>query len=106
MRHQFWHEKQLIYEWDQSLSDLNIFIRVPEGVKAKQLFVDLSNKHLSVGIKPNPAYLEARPAMQKQAYQQLLFDSKLPWAAIIYGLAQGYMHLTILHAHDSATTSF
>ncbi len=59
MRHQFLHEKQLVYEWEQSLSDLNLFIKVPEGVKAKQLYVDISKKHLRVGIVPNSPYLEA-----------------------------------------------
>ena len=58
MRHQFRHENQFVYEWEQTLSDLNIFIKVPTGIKAKQLYVDISNKHLRVGIVPNPPYLE------------------------------------------------
>lgn len=58
MRHQFRHENQVVYEWEQTLSDLNIFIKVPTGIKAKQLYVDISNKHLRVGIVPNPPYLE------------------------------------------------
>ena len=62
MRHQFWHEKQLVYEWEQTLSDLNIFIKVPAGIKAKQLYVDITNKQLRVGIVPNTPYLEARPS--------------------------------------------
>ena len=58
MRHQFRHQDQLVYEWEQTLDDLNIFIIVPKGIKAKQLYVDITVKHLKVGIVPNPPYLE------------------------------------------------
>lgn len=58
MRHQFRHQDQVVYEWEQTLNDLNIYIQVPAGINGKQLYVDLSTKHIKVGIKPNPPYLE------------------------------------------------
>jgi len=58
MRHRFRHQDHVVYEWDQTLNDLNIYIQVPAGVKGKQIYVDLEIKHIRVGIKPNPPYLE------------------------------------------------
>ena len=57
-RHQFLHNGEVVYEWDQSLSEVNLYIAVPEGVRAKQLYVDISNGHIRVGIAPNPPYLD------------------------------------------------
>ena len=58
MRHQFRHQDQVVYEWEQTLNDVNIYIQVPAGVKGKQIYVDLETTHIKVGIKPNPPYLE------------------------------------------------
>lgn len=41
-------------------SEVNIYIRVPEGVGAKQLDVRITRQHLSVGIKGLPPYLDVR----------------------------------------------
>ncbi|PRW61363.1 domain-containing 2 [Chlorella sorokiniana] len=57
-RHSFVHDGRTIYEWDQSLSEVNLYIRVPEGVGAKQLDVRITRQHLSVGIKGLPPYLD------------------------------------------------
>ncbi len=63
-RHAYVHQGRTIYEWDQTLSDLNVYVQLPTGVRAKQLFVDISSSHLRVGIKPNPPYLDVRRAAQ------------------------------------------
>lgn len=67
MRHQFRYENRVIYEWEQTLSDLNIYLSIPQGVKANQLFVNISNKHLRVGIVPNPPYLEVFSVLMMKA---------------------------------------
>ena len=59
-RHAYVHQGRTIYEWDQTLSELNLYLQLPPGVKAKQLFVDISSSHLRIGIKPNPPYLDVR----------------------------------------------
>lgn len=51
---------QKIYEWDQSLDEVNVYIDLPSGVKAKQLACDILPNHLRVGIKGNPPYLDVR----------------------------------------------
>ncbi len=63
-RHCYTHENRTIYEWDQTLSEVNIYIEVPPGVRAKQLFVEVKQSHIKIGIKPNPPYLDVRhPSM-------------------------------------------
>ena len=54
------HQGRTIYEWDQTLSELNLYVQLPAGVKAKQLYVDISSSHLRIGVKPNPPYLDVR----------------------------------------------
>lgn len=56
-RHIFQHEGQKVYEWDQTLHDVNIYIDAPPGVRAKQLVVIVTATHLTVSIAGNPPYL-------------------------------------------------
>ena len=57
-RHTYTHNGRVIYEWDQTLTEVNIYITVPAGVRAKDLTVDIQSQHLTVGIKGNPPYLD------------------------------------------------
>ncbi len=42
---------QLIYEWEQSLEEVNIFIRPPTGVTAGHLLCNITANHLTLGMK-------------------------------------------------------
>lgn len=57
-RHRFQHEGRTVYEWEQTFSEVSLFIEVPPGVRAKQLEVIIGHRHLLVGIKGNPPYLD------------------------------------------------
>ncbi|KAK9846275.1 hypothetical protein WJX81_000693 [Elliptochloris bilobata] len=57
-RHAYVHQGRTIYEWDQTLSEVNVYVQLPAGLKAKQLYVDISSSHLRIGITPNPPYLD------------------------------------------------
>ena len=59
-KHAFVHQGQKVYEWDQTLSEVNIYIELPRGVSAKQLYVEISTRHIKIGIKPQPPYLDVR----------------------------------------------
>ena len=56
-RHKFTYQGRSVYEWDQTLSEVNIYITVPAGVTAKQLYVNIERRHIELGIHPNPPYL-------------------------------------------------
>ena len=57
-RHKFVHEGRTIYEWDQTISEVNVYVDVPPGIKSKQLFCTITAHHVSLGITGNPPYLD------------------------------------------------
>lgn len=86
-RHKFLHQGQTIYEWDQTLSEVNLYIELPPGVGAKLLFVDIDATHLRVGINNNPPYLDVRVELlvvshfEPPAYRfRTLCPCLLPWS--------------------------
>jgi hypothetical protein len=56
-RHSWTHDGRVVYEWDQTLEEVNVYISVPAGVSAGVLQVTIETGSVSVGIKGNPAYL-------------------------------------------------
>jgi hypothetical protein len=50
-----------IYQWNQTLTSVDIYVPIPPGVKAKQLFVDIANNNIKFGITPNPPYMDVSP---------------------------------------------
>ncbi|KAL3146301.1 hypothetical protein ABBQ32_003000 [Trebouxia sp. C0010 RCD-2024] len=57
-RHKFTHNGRVIYEWDQTLTEVNIYVPVPAGARAKDLAINIQSTHLTIGIKGNPPYLD------------------------------------------------
>ncbi|KAL5994372.1 hypothetical protein ACLOJK_024422 [Asimina triloba] len=57
-RHSFVHGGQKVFEWDQTLEEVNMYITLPPNVPNKKLFYcDIQSKHIQVGIRGNPPYL-------------------------------------------------
>ncbi|PKI31860.1 nudC domain-containing protein 2 [Punica granatum] len=56
-RHVFVHNDQKVFEWDQTLEEVNIYISLPPNVHPKQFYCKIQSKHIEVGIKGNPPYL-------------------------------------------------
>ncbi|KAK9845103.1 hypothetical protein WJX74_010649 [Apatococcus lobatus] len=57
-RHQYTYQGRTVYEWNQSLEEINLYIEVPPGVSAKQLEVQVTASQLKIGLKGNPPYLD------------------------------------------------
>eukprot|EP00937_MAST-01D_sp_MAST-1D-sp2_P003617 g3617.t1 len=58
MRQAFVHEGRTVYEWEQSMEEVLVYIAPPPGVTAKQLDCKITARHLTVGIKGNPPFLD------------------------------------------------
>jgi hypothetical protein len=72
-RQQFVHQGEVVYEWDQTLDDVNVYIKPPPfllkknremyekqlapGQKLPKLEIKFTSKTLSVGMTGNPPYL-------------------------------------------------
>ncbi len=50
----FEHEGQTIYEWNQNLTEVNIYITPPQGVTAKLLDIRIQPNRLVIGLKSTP----------------------------------------------------
>eukprot|EP00798_Chlamydomonas_sp_ICE-L_P003977 gene3977-14056_t len=97
-RHQYFHEGRLVYEWDQTISEVNIYIDVPPGIRAKQMFCDITTQHLKFGLTGNPAFMDQPLGGQARVSESCwtLEDSTLhvtltklqpgdPWRSAIQG---------------------
>jgi hypothetical protein len=54
----FEHEGRTIYEWDQNLEEVNIFIDLPPGLPRHLIEIVIAHKHLKVGMKGNPPFID------------------------------------------------
>lgn len=57
-RHAFAHGGRTVYEWDQTLADVNVYVPVPPGVRGRDMFCDIEARHLRFGLKGNPPFLD------------------------------------------------
>lgn len=57
-RQVFKHGNQEIYQWEQTLEDVSIFVTPPEGTRAKHVTCEISLNHLTLGLKGNPPFLD------------------------------------------------
>uniref|UniRef100_A0A0E0FQQ8 CS domain-containing protein n=1 Tax=Oryza nivara TaxID=4536 RepID=A0A0E0FQQ8_ORYNI len=56
-RHAFVHNGQKVFEWDQTLEEVNMYIELPKGVPTKLFHCAIQATHVEVGIRGNPPYL-------------------------------------------------
>ncbi|GFY82102.1 HSP20-like chaperones superfamily protein [Actinidia rufa] len=56
-RHSFFHGDQKVFEWDQTLEEVNIYITLPPNTSTKLFYCKIQSKHVELGIKGNPPYL-------------------------------------------------
>ena len=52
---------QKVFEWDQTLEEVNVYITLPPNVPTKLFYCKIQSKHVEVGIKGNPPYLNVFP---------------------------------------------
>ncbi|KAF1787119.1 putative tubulin polyglutamylase TTLL9 [Phytophthora cactorum] len=48
-RRAFKHDGRVIYEWEQSMEEVNVFIKPPPGVTAQQIQCDITTNHVTLG---------------------------------------------------------
>ena len=58
-RYIFEYEGRTIYEWEQSLDEINIYIQPPPSITRQDLIIKINTRHLYVGLKAIPnAYID------------------------------------------------
>ena len=53
----FFFSGEKVFEWDQTLEEVNMYINLPPNVPSKQFYCKIQSKHVELGIKGNPPYL-------------------------------------------------
>lgn len=51
-----------MYEWEQSLEEVNLYIETPPGVTADRVDCKITPKHIRLGIKGNPPFIDVSPS--------------------------------------------
>ena len=54
------YQGRTIYEWEQSLEDVHMYIQPPPGVTAKMIDCKILPSRLTLGIKGNPPFINVR----------------------------------------------
>ncbi|KAG7019138.1 NudC domain-containing protein 2 [Cucurbita argyrosperma subsp. argyrosperma] len=85
-RHSFLHNGQKVFEWDQTLEEVNIYINLPPNVHSKQFYCKIQSTHVEVGIKGNPPYLNVEDDIMHITLQKR--DKGQTWASPIQGQGQ------------------
>ena len=57
-RLKYQHQGRTIYEWEQTLEEVHVYIEVPEGVRSKMLDVRITASQLRIGLRGNPPFLD------------------------------------------------
>ncbi|ESS28895.1 nuclear movement protein domain containing protein [Toxoplasma gondii GAB2-2007-GAL-DOM2] len=58
-RRPFYDQGRLVYEWEQSLDEVHLYLKPPEGAKAKDLDIKITPTTLTVGLKGKPPLFSA-----------------------------------------------
>jgi len=53
-----------VFEWDQTLEEVNMYIELPKGVPTKLFRCTIQAGHVEVGIRGNPSYLNVSASPQ------------------------------------------
>jgi len=59
-RHSFLHGGRTVYEWDQTLTEVNMYVPVPPDLRAKEILCNITQQHLTFGRTGNPPFLDVR----------------------------------------------
>jgi CS domain len=57
-RLKFEHDGSTIYEWEQSLEEVNIYIIPPIGLSRDMIDVEISHLHLRIGLLDSPPFID------------------------------------------------
>jgi len=85
-RHAFVHAGATVYEWEQTLAEVNVYVPVPPGVRGRDLDVTVGRARLAFGLRGNPPFLDGALHAPASATDSL-------WT-----LEDGVLHVTLAKA--------
>ena len=73
-RHGFEYNGRTIYEWDQDLNELNLWIQPPDGVTKSHLDITISHQHLRIGLKGEPPHASPPPFIDEDTGGEVIVE--------------------------------
>ncbi|KAJ8609611.1 hypothetical protein CTAYLR_006266 [Chrysophaeum taylorii] len=73
-RYEFRHKGELVYEWEQTLEEVNLYVRPPEGVTSDMIECRISPSRVTLGLCGNPPFLDEKtfgPVVADESYWTL-----------------------------------
>jgi hypothetical protein len=71
-RHVVTHDGRAVYEWDQTLEEVNAYVPAPPGVRACHLECEFSSASLRLGLAGNPPYMQVAYGTQATTRRVLM----------------------------------
>ena len=90
-RLKYQHQGRTIYEWEQTLEEVHVYIEVPEGVRSKMLDVRITASQLRIGLRGNPPFLD-------EPFQETVNSADSFWT-----LEDGVLHLSLTKGSKGVT---
>merc|ERR1711977_147607 len=92
MRKQFKHNDQVVYEWEQNLTEIHIWVSPPPGVTAKMIDCNIEAEHVTMGIFGVP-----------EKYFNHDFPFKIKVDESFWTMEDGEIHFTLLKMSKAET---
>ena len=54
------HDGKVVYEWEQTLDEIYLYIQPPSGVTAKMLVCEITAKSMTLGLAKNEPFLNEK----------------------------------------------
>ena len=54
----FVHQGETVYEWEQSLDEVRVFVRPPAGLRARDIECSIKSTRVRLGVKGNKPFLD------------------------------------------------
>ncbi len=78
-RHVFSHQGRKVYEWDQTLAEVNVYVETPPGIRAKDMFCDILRQHIRFGMQGNPPFMDVSANEQEATVCSCACQDGISW---------------------------
>ena len=90
-RIKFMHNNQTVYEWEQTLTDVHLFINPPKNTSAKQIQCTITASTFRIGLKNNTPFLD-------ETFQHTVDSTDSFWT-----MEDGEIHITLTKGSRGVT---
>ena len=80
-----------IYEWEQSLEDINVYIELPPGVVARMLECKITATRFVLGLRGNPPFMDER------------FEQNVDSDESVWSVQDGELHVALTKGSKGVT---